>query len=514
VYNASRLVSGDQSIRLGQYPALQRALTQSNPLVLEPHAPHSLELAQAAQDLDRVYRLLDVEPGGSLLIQSLECASQVFGVLIACRTLEQGPFTTSDRRKSEMLAAHLGTAISNARRFQEIRVRLGQLDVELGAAETRHTRIRTDLENRLTRAEEQATLYMQRLYEAELGEQQAQEDAQEARRKLAALRQEGQADVVHARDELKRSIQQVTYLTQQIANLDAQCLQLGSLVQALEQEKGLLQLRLAVVATEQDAFTADAEPTLVQTPLLSGSDSQTADTWPTDRLIPALVHDLGASLASLLEYAELFANSMSGGLEYRQGELLKRVQASTERLQGMLGNLTSLIAMDGGTPVLKLAPVDVAKVIEVALARAKFRLEDKDLQTRLEIGVLPTLRVDPAYMQQIMDNLVSYACRSSRSGAIISIRAYANAQDSGVRQLHITVSSTDPGSNTELQRADTERRAVVVESQAELLIIRMLVEVHQGQIQFGDELGTSTVVHLTMPIESVQTPEHRGDGRG
>ena len=258
LYDAPRFIRSTKRIRVQEYPTVRRALTQSSPVVLGATAQGPRDRKQVIDDLDPIYRLLGYGsdeasgPAGSLLIQPLEHDSAAIGVLVACRSLNQGPFKASDVRKSETLAATLSIAIKNARRYQEVQMHMTQLHDELDAAETRHTRLRADLENRLARTEEQATLYMQRLYEAELGEQQAQEDAQDARRKLAALRQESQAEVVRTRDELKRSIQQVAHLTRQIAELDAQRLRLSSLVQALEQEKGLLQLRLAVAATEQD----------------------------------------------------------------------------------------------------------------------------------------------------------------------------------------------------------------------------------------------------------------------
>ena len=248
--------------------------------------------------------------------------------------------------------------------------------------------------------------------------------------------------------------------------------------------------------------------------LLAGSGSQGTGARSTGRLVSALTHDLRAPLASILEYTELFANSVAGTLGHRHGDLLKRVQSSTERMQGMLNNLITLRAMDGQVPVLELAHVDVTKLIEVALARCKFRLEEKELQTRLEIGVLPKLQADPAHMQQIVDNLVSYACRSSRVGATMGIRAYALGQDSGARQLHITVSSVDTGSEIAAQGPGHAPRRVLhhtrsargahsEEGQAELEIIKTLVGAHQGQIVCENEPGTGTMLHLTVPIEPV-----------
>jgi signal transduction histidine kinase len=533
LYDDNRLVSAGQTsagqrLRVDEYPAIRQAMAQMTPLILEADEQELVARPQADRDTGKIYRLLGHDQSGPLLIQPLEHISQVIGAVLVCRAHDKTPFTPSEARKSETLAAYLGMAIGNARRYQEIEARLEQLAAELETKETVHTRIRTDLENRLTRSEEQATLYMQRLYEAELGEQQAQEDARQARRKLSVLRQESQTEVTHARDELKHSIQQATRLTQQIANLDAQCLELGNIVQTLEQEKDLLQLRLAVTATEQSDLDTDSAESLSAPPsLLPEPGSKLVSTHSTDGLLTALTLELYAPMASVLEYTELFVNSAAGRLGTQQRELLRRVQANIERMQGMLNNLISLDSMHTDTPVLQLARVDVTKMIEVALARARFRLEEKELKTRLAIGVLPALSVDPSYMQQILDNLMSLACRSSRSETTIGIRAYTEDTDGGTRQLHIVISYTSPepaykesghrmlhpAMSTQSQRTNSAHEPDGQEGNAELEIAGRLVEAHQGRIWQESKPGVGETFHLTIPVESTQPLASRRNGR-
>jgi signal transduction histidine kinase len=286
----------------------------------------------------------------------------------------------------------------------------------------------------------------------------------------------------------------------------------------LEQEKELLQLRLAVATPTQGHLDTDAEPALDTLALLPDSGNEASSTRSTNGLLAALTHDLDAPMASIIEQTELFVSSTANKLDTRQSELLRRVQAATERMQSMLHNLSSLSEIKEGTLTLQPASVDMSKVIEVALDRSKFRLEEKELQARLEIGVLPTLMADPEYMQQVIDNLVSYVCRSSRPGTTIGIRAHARDEDAGARQLHITISDDGPLRTTEapqavprpIRHANSVTETDSGESRADLETAKALVEAHQGQIRCEEQPGGSTIFYLAVPIAPAQTIAHQG----
>jgi signal transduction histidine kinase len=366
---------------------------------------------------------------------------------------------------------------------------------------------------------------MQKLYEAELGEQQAQEHTQQIRRELARLRKESQIEIAHARDEVKRSIQQATHITQQMAELDAKCLELANLVQTLEQEKGLLQLRLAVAATEQaELGSGPSESSSDRLVPESGRFAEAVDEQRhiRDRLFVSLTHHLRTPMTAILGYTELLRNGSAGKLDDQQRRLLHRVQTNVERLKGMLNNLIGIAAIDSGNLVIEPASIDVANQIEIALERAKFRLEEKGLKTRIEIGAVPTIHADPEYTQQILDNLMSNAVKASEAGTEIGIKAFAENDDDGVSTLHVVISDTSEGIALEDQvrvferfhHADEALVAGLGDNGVGLSIVKTLVEAHQGQIWCTSEPGAGAAFHLTIPIDSNPIMRHRGDRRG
>jgi signal transduction histidine kinase len=528
VYDAPHMLFEEKRFRLDEYPAIQHAVTQKQPLIINPEEFPGTE-QPLALDTDSyvasVYRLLQSEQHGPLIVQPLLVSSTVTGAILACRPEQGAPFTPTEIKRCETMSVHLGTAIGNAHRYQQSQACVRELMADKSTLQTEHARIRTDLENRLARSGEQATLYMQKLYEAELGEQQAQEHTQQIRRQLARLRQESQIEIAHARDEVKRSIQQTTHLTQQMAELDAKCLELANLVQTLEQEKGLLQLRLAVAATEQaELGLGPLEPSPDRPVPQNGLFAKAVDeqTRIRDSLFVSLTHHLRTPMTAILGYVELLRNGSIGTLNDRQNRLLHRVQANVERLKGMVNNLIGIAAIDSGNLVIEPAPIDVANQIEVALERAKFRLAEKGLKTRIEIDAVPTLHADPEYTQQILDNLMSNAVKASKAGTEIGIKAFAENDDGGVSALHVVISDTGQGIALEDQARIFERfyhadKALIVglgENGVGLSVVKTLVEAHHGHIWCASEPGAGAAFHLTMPIGSNPIRQLGGDGRG
>jgi two-component system phosphate regulon sensor histidine kinase PhoR len=274
-------------------------------------------------------------------------------------------------------------------------------------------------------------------------------------------------------------------------------------------------LRRAVSVPEQSPSGADPGGALrTQTRRLREPDREAVNTSSIDALSVTLTHELSAPMASVRRYIELLANGTAGRPEHSQSELLKQAQVDIERMQGILNNLVSLSALEGGTPALQPTALALPKVVEVALARCKYRLEDNRLQTRLEIGVLPTTRGDPNSVQQVVDNLVSHACRSARKQTTIGIQAYAQDDGLGTRQLRIAISYISSEANPEdATHPDGAHRRGPQESRAELEIAKALAETQQGRIWQESRPGVGERLHLSIPVAPRHPPLGRGNGR-
>jgi signal transduction histidine kinase len=498
VYNAPDTIKNALSFQRDTYPAIQYAITRNKPIVLAPS-----ESRQVAE----IYRLLGSEQKGPVIVQPLAHESTVSGLTIVCRPGQPTPFSAVEARKCETLATHIATALKNAHRCQHTSQRIEQQVADLRLLEMEHTRTKADLENRLAQKQKEIALYVQKLYETELSEQRAQNDAQQARQQMKKLKTESQEIIDQGNAVLEDNMQQVALLTREIADLDAERLELNSLIKTLEQEKDQ--------ARQIQSKEADAR------------------TRARDEFLASLAQELRTPMTSILGYTDLLMSESVGHLAGIQRKFLQRVQANIERMGGMLNDMIGVTAIDSGKLVVELEPVDMVRVIESALRRAQFRLEEKELNTHLEIGELPVIYVDPDSVQQMVDNLLTNSCKSSLHGTTIGIRAHVESDDTGSSHLHVSVSDTGGGIAPEdraraferFYRADNALIAGLGETGVGLAIVKVLVEAHQGHVWLESEMGQGTTFHFRLPFglrekmgNSVQGPTVArwtpGDGNG
>jgi PAS domain S-box-containing protein len=607
-YKAPKITTSQQSFQSADYPAIQHAIARSKPVVLGPG-----ESSHAAD----VYQLLGSEQSGPLIVQPLEHNDRVTGAILICQPGRSTPFTPVQIRKCETLAMPIALAVENARVYQQMQTHVEQQTNALRTFETEHARAKADLENRLKQSQDEIAVYVQKLYETELAEQRAQNDARELRQELNKIKKT-QDKTSEVQTELRQSMTQVAQLTKKIATLDQTRTELEQQIKNMEVDKQELQTSLAEAEAEYTSLTAHArqlqetiaksspsqvkglnevtlnaipygivvcnvqgqmmnvnpaaaamlgydtdewqgqkvfslwsdeewlsaahavtdqyttqtsllEPFLIQRPaqhvqvalsplrveerhvgaVLTLHDMEQTDTRTRarDEFLASLAQELRTPMTSIVGYTELLMNESVGQLEGIQRKFLQRVQANIERMGSMLSDMIGVTAIDSGKLVIELEPVDIVRVVETALRKVQFRLEERELTTHLDIGDLAAIYADPDLVQQMVDNLLTNACKSSAASTTINILAHQETDDAGKAYLHFSVSDTGGGIAPEdrarvferFYRADNTLVAGLGETGVGLAIVKALVEAHQGHIWIETTMGEGTTFHFTLP---------------
>ncbi len=500
VYHVPHTERPDTLFHIEDYPAIQFAVTRKKQVSLDPGTN-----AQVSE----VCHLLGSEQTGSLIIQPLEYDGVVRGLLFICRPDSRVGFTAAEARRCETLAAHVATAVENAQQFQHMQARLEQQIADLRLLEMEHARTKSDLENQLNQCRQEIALYVQELYETELREQRAQTDLRDLNRKVKEMQQTHQRELEQVREELRHSIEQVTRLTQQLADLDATRLSLENELDKLNDENARLRSQLEKARNEISRLRRKIqEPGESQQPVAAGNGrAAAARARAKDEFISSLAHELRTPMTSILGYTELLMNGSVGELKDIQRKFLQRVQANIERMGGMLNDLIGVAAIDSGRLDLKPEEVDLKQVIDTALHKARFRLEEKEQRVHLMVEELPPIYADPECLQQIVDNLLTNACKASATGSTIVIQATVDTDETGTSFLHVAVSDTGGGIAPQdhervferFYKAEEALIAGLGETGIGLAVVKTLVEAHGGQVWIESEMGKGTTFHFTLP---------------
>ncbi|HJL19606.1 MAG TPA: chemotaxis protein CheB [Sandaracinaceae bacterium LLY-WYZ-13_1] len=157
-----------------------------------------------------------------------------------------------------------------------------------------------------------------------------------------------------------------------------------------------------------------------------------------DEFIAMLGHELRNPLAAIRGAADVLESELGGEPRARRaGEVLHRQSAHmTQLLDGLL-DVSRIVR---GKMSMARERVDLAALCRRAVADARSRLDERGPELRAHLPDEPVwLDADPVRMTQVVDNLLSNACKYTRDGELVSFElrhdeeeAVLEVRDAGV----------------------------------------------------------------------------------
>ena len=185
------------------------------------------------------------------------------------------------------------------------------------------------------------------------------------------------------------------------------------LAQALEQDRLARQARDAEIVRESDR-------------------AKTA-------LLETVSHDLRTPLASIRAAAgTLLDRGVEPTLDDRYAAA-ESIDRDAERLNRIVTNLLDLSRVEAGALHARLDGYDLLDLVETALDRARPRLGARRIE--LDAADLPPVRVDPVFLDQILDNLLENVARYAVRSAPLRVTATPPAGG----HVRLTVEDGGPG---------------------------------------------------------------------
>lgn len=153
-----------------------------------------------------------------------------------------------------------------------------------------------------------------------------------------------------------------------------------------------------------------------------------------ERYVHALTHELKAPLAAVRSASELLEAPLP---EADRARFAASVREQSERMAQMIDKLLALAAVEHRQRIEDPADIDVATLIDAAVAP----FAGRDIAVRLDAGV-PAARVrgDAFLLRQLLSNLVDNACDFSPPGGAVEVSATVAAD-----RLRIAVADRGPG---------------------------------------------------------------------
>jgi signal transduction histidine kinase len=216
-------------------------------------------------------------------------------------------------------------------------------------------------------------------------------------------------------------------------------------------------------------------------------------------------HELRTPLTAVKGMVETLRDGAVDDPKVRD-RFLETIERETDRLIRLVNDLLILSRADSEALNLHREALDLAELVQTAVARLASQAEGNELFLNVEADPsAPLAWADPDRIEQVLVNLLDNAIKYSRPGGTVTVSVGPEQGASpsvlvAVRDEGIGIPAQDLDRiGQRFYRADKARSRAEGGSGLGLAIAQALVQAHGGQIQLESQEGVGTVVSFTLP---------------
>jgi two-component system, OmpR family, sensor kinase len=213
-------------------------------------------------------------------------------------------------------------------------------------------------------------------------------------------------------------------------------------------------------------------------------------------------HDLRNPLQGILSCSEFLIEEAAGKLDPGQANFLSLIRDQSRYMANLVDDMLDVSAIESGMLQLDLQPVDLVRLVQTNLVRNRLIATRKGITIDLQADPVPTISLDSAKIEQVLDNLLTNAIKFSPPGAhvqmVISILGkdvLISVQDQGTGISHEQMSRLFQPFQRGKKGTQGEKSTGLG-----LIIVKRIVEGHGGRIEARSQPGKGSTFTLYLPI--------------
>jgi PAS domain S-box-containing protein len=220
-----------------------------------------------------------------------------------------------------------------------------------------------------------------------------------------------------------------------------------------------------------------------------------------DQFLATLSHELRTPMTAVLGWAGMLKLGLP---EEQAREAIETIERSARIQAQLIDDVLDVSRLASGKLTFYPVPVDLAPVIEAALATVRPAAAAKGIEIDSTVASLPQVLGDEGRLQQIVWNLLANAVKFTPAGGTITIRVEHHGP-----LLHLTVSDSGQGIDPEylprvfepFSQEDATTTRLHEGIGLGLSIVRALVELHGGRIRASsDGSGKGATFTVELPV--------------
>ncbi|HUK47171.1 MAG TPA: ATP-binding protein [Terriglobales bacterium] len=230
------------------------------------------------------------------------------------------------------------------------------------------------------------------------------------------------------------------------------------------------------------------------------------------RLLKDISHELRSPLARMSVALELARQRTGPDAQ----SVLDRIDLESKRMNELIGSLTTIARLEGGTGVVRKQPVELEELVQEVARDAAFEAQTRNTQVECEILDELPVKGDPALLRSAIENIVRNATRYTREGTAVKIRA-ERVRSGAIDEALLRVSDCGPGVPAgELDkifqpfyRIDDARGRTTGGVGLGLAITEQAVRLHGGSVRASNLPEGGLLVEIRIPLQSAALREER-----
>jgi len=222
-----------------------------------------------------------------------------------------------------------------------------------------------------------------------------------------------------------------------------------------------------------------------------------------------IAHDMRSPLTHLFSRASVLEEGVLGPVNDEQKKWLAHIQASCRGVVNLINDFLDLSKFEAGRIDLMKEEVDLEQLIHGSVETYLVLANEKKLSltTRVDPS-LPKVHADPRRLDQLFANLISNAIKFTPEGGQIELGAcrengsgdHGSVVRAWVKDSGVGIPSREIGQLFQKYRQTSSGKTVPHKGTGlGLVICKMVVEHHGGQIWVESEPGRGAIFYFTIP---------------
>src|SRR2546430_13683677 len=224
------------------------------------------------------------------------------------------------------------------------------------------------------------------------------------------------------------------------------------------------------------------------------------------KFLANMSHELRTPLNAIIGFSEIMGSGMFGALgSDKYQEYCHDILTSGKYLLEVINDILDMSKIEAGRMKLDLEPLDLSNTLAESLRVVSGRAEDKNLTLDADIANTISVIADRRAVKQIIVNLLSNAVKFTPDDGKVVVRTRV-LEDKIQLMIADTGIGIAPQSLARLGRPFEQVESQLTKSYhgsgLGLAIARSLTNLHGGTMRLRSQLGTRTVVRVTLPRDA------------